>query len=305
MPTQYRLVYLLQFLFINQSQKVIVFCSTCETVNLLQKMISMFDFNKVNANRNNVEVADKVPQILFEGSVFKLHGDLDHSDRKVNFKGFDKAESAVLICTDVASRGLDFKGVEWIVQWDLSSEVNIYVNRVGRTARIASSGQSIAFVMPDETDYVKVMKEKYNFRMTSKNRFILAKVFEEQLEQKNHAEDGFVFRHLKNVDDKDERNESLHAIRQALGKQMLENTSLREMARFAKKSSTRAYAGHSAAFRSIFDLKKLNLTEFARSFGLYKNVAEQMKIEEKKSGYKGKKTEETKEATAAQVESKE
>ena len=63
---------------------------------------------------------------------------MDHSERKVNFFGFDKAESSLLICTDVASRGLDFKHVDWILQWDLSSQVKEYVNRVGRTARIAS-----------------------------------------------------------------------------------------------------------------------------------------------------------------------
>ena len=45
---------------------------------------------------------------------------MDHSERKQNFFGFDKADHSVLICTDVASRGLDFKHVEWIVQFDLS-----------------------------------------------------------------------------------------------------------------------------------------------------------------------------------------
>ena len=48
------------------------------------------------------------------------------------------------------------------------------------------------------------------------------------------------------------------------------------MARVARSSSTRAYAGHSADFRHIFDIKNLNLTEYARSFGLYKVVHENM-----------------------------
>ena len=52
---------------------------------------------------------------MFDGHVYKLHGDMDHADRKLNYKGFDKAESCALICTDVASRGLDFKGVSWIL----------------------------------------------------------------------------------------------------------------------------------------------------------------------------------------------
>jgi superfamily II DNA/RNA helicase len=57
---------------------------------------------------------------------------------------------AILIATDVASRGLDFKDVQWIVQYDLSSQIKEYVNRIGRTARIASSGSALSFVMPSE-----------------------------------------------------------------------------------------------------------------------------------------------------------
>lgn len=48
------------------------------------------------------------------------------------------------------------------------------------------------------------------------------------------------------------------------------------MAKVARSSSTRAYAGHSADFREIFDIKNLNLTEYARSFGIYKVVHENM-----------------------------
>ena len=62
-----------------------------------------------------------VSQVLCEGHIYKLHGDMDHNERKKNFFGFDKADRSVLICTDVASRGLDFKHVEWIIQYDLSS----------------------------------------------------------------------------------------------------------------------------------------------------------------------------------------
>ena len=58
---------------------------------------------------------------------------------------------------------------------------------------------------------------------------------------------------------------------------MLDETKgLQEMARVARSSSTRAYAGHSADFRHIFDIKNMNLTEYARSFGIYKIVHENM-----------------------------
>ena len=50
----------------------------------------------------------------------------------------------------------------------------------------------------------------------------------------------------------------------------IESYNLINCAQIAKSSSTRAYAGHSAEWRHVFDIKNLNLTEFARSFGLYK-----------------------------------
>jgi len=76
-----------------------------------------------------------------------------------------------LICTDVASRGLDFKGVTWIVQFDLSSQIKEYVNRIGRTARIATSGSALCFIMPQEIGYLKHLEKNYKITMTEKNRY--------------------------------------------------------------------------------------------------------------------------------------
>jgi hypothetical protein len=58
---------------------------------------------------------------------------------------------------------------------------------------------------------------------------------------------------------------------------MVDDVPLREVARVSRSASTRAYAGHSAKLRKIFNVKSLNLTEYARSFALYKTVAEVMK----------------------------
>ena len=87
---------------------------------------------------------------------------MEHADRKQTYFGFDKNQTCGLVCTDVASRGLDFKGVTWVVHFDLSSQIKEYVNRVGRTARMAQSGQSLCFVMsPCEDAYVDHMREKH------------------------------------------------------------------------------------------------------------------------------------------------
>jgi ATP-dependent RNA helicase DDX31/DBP7 len=68
-------------------------------------------------------------QILFDGNICKLHGEMEHEQRKKNFFAFDKAKpgqdgqalGSVMICTDVASRGLDFKSITWVIQYDASS----------------------------------------------------------------------------------------------------------------------------------------------------------------------------------------
>ena len=217
---------------------------------------------------------------MFDGHIFKLHGDMDHGDRKTNFFGFDKQEASLLICTDVASRGLDFKHVNWIIQWDLSSQVKEYVNRVGRTARIAQSGQSLCFVMPSEKEYVQYMEKNYKIQMREKNRFNLMRVLEKKLQDnmaKTENPKNYAFRTLKAIDDPDEKQECLHCIRQMITSIMMnEQKGLKEKARVAKNSSSRAYAGHSAELRHIFNISNLNLTEYSRAFGIYKIVHNSM-----------------------------
>ena len=63
---------------------------------------------------------------------------------------------------------------------------------------------------------------------------------------------------------------------------MDETKGLKEISKIAKNSSIRAYAGHSAEFRHIFDVKQLNLTEYARSFGIFKVVYEAMQKRNRK-----------------------
>ena len=120
------------FLYANQTQKIIVFCANCELVNFIEAVLLKYDWNlcgrrEDEQSKEPAAEAEKEKQILFKGNIYKLHGDMNHEHRKMNYFGFDKIEPAegkmggVLVCTDVASRGLDFKCVAWILQYDLSS----------------------------------------------------------------------------------------------------------------------------------------------------------------------------------------
>ena len=113
----------------------------------------------------------------------------------------------------MASRGLDFKSVTWILQYDLSSQIKEYINRVGRTARIASSGSALSFVLPNENKYVSYISKKYKITINQKSRFVLQKEFEKHFSLMNKNMKYKAFRELVNIEDIDEKQESLHAIR--------------------------------------------------------------------------------------------
>jgi ATP-dependent RNA helicase RhlE len=66
----------------------------------------------------------------------------------------------VLVATDVASRGLDIPDVSHVVNFDLPTESETYIHRIGRTARMGKSGQALSLVMPDELVYLRGIERK-------------------------------------------------------------------------------------------------------------------------------------------------
>ena len=85
---------------------------------------------------------------------YKLHGSMAQKDRMSIFKEFRDAQNGVLLCTDVAARGLDLPRVDWIVQYNPPVTAEDYVHRVGRTARVGQCGQALLFLAPAEVDFV-------------------------------------------------------------------------------------------------------------------------------------------------------
>jgi ATP-dependent RNA helicase DDX31/DBP7 len=68
-----------------------------------------------------------------------------------------QAKTGVLLCTDVAARGLDFPAVTSIIQYDPAGEPSEYVHRVGRTARLGQRGEALMLLLPSERGYVDLM----------------------------------------------------------------------------------------------------------------------------------------------------
>ena len=83
-------------------------------------------------------------------SVATLHGDLEQRDRDRVMAKFRNGSTRVLVATDVAARGIDLAKLELVVNFDLPSQPEIYVHRIGRTGRAGQSGLAVSLCAPNE-----------------------------------------------------------------------------------------------------------------------------------------------------------
>ena len=91
-------------------------------------------------------------------SVVSLHGDLTQHQRDHSMQLFRSGRADVLVATDVASRGLDIRQVDCVVNYDVPEDPTVYFHRVGRTARAGDLGKSYTFVSSDESrDFDRIM----------------------------------------------------------------------------------------------------------------------------------------------------
>ena len=80
-----------------------------------------------------------------------LHGKIKQMKRMETYKQFcERTGGCVLFATDLASRGLDFKNVDWVLQGDCPENTDTYIHRVGRTARFRKSGKALLVLLPSE-----------------------------------------------------------------------------------------------------------------------------------------------------------
>jgi len=91
--------------------------------------------------------------------VLALYGAMSQDRRTSTFFQFVEATSGILLATNVASRGLDFPAVHWIVQFDPPLDPKEYIHRVGRTARAGLKGEALTFLDPSETSYLDVLRD--------------------------------------------------------------------------------------------------------------------------------------------------
>jgi len=88
-------------------------------------------------------------------SAAEIHSNRSLGQRKEALEGFKLGRYRVLVATDIASRGIDVKGIELVINFDLPENPEDYVHRIGRTGRAGMSGKAISFCLPDQGSKVR------------------------------------------------------------------------------------------------------------------------------------------------------
>ncbi len=96
--------------------------------------------------------ADKLVTFLKREGIaaHALHGDKAQSQRQRTLDAFRSGAADTLVATDIAARGIDVDGIRMVVNFDVPNDPEIYVHRVGRTARAGAEGLALTLISPDE-----------------------------------------------------------------------------------------------------------------------------------------------------------
>jgi superfamily II DNA/RNA helicase len=126
-----------------KTSKIIVYFLTCKCVNYFHKLL---------------QIASEKMKKKFE--LIPLHGKMPKTKRKNSLFEFSKASNGILLCTDVASRGLDFPQVDYVIQYDPPVKPVEFIHRIGRTARMDAKGVSLIYIDDHELGYIEEIRKQ-------------------------------------------------------------------------------------------------------------------------------------------------
>lgn len=94
-----------------------------------------------------------------------MHGDIAQNQREVTLKRFKEGKFKVLVATDVASRGIDIKDVDLVIQIEPPKDTETYIHRSGRTARAGKSGTCITFYTKKTYEFVQRIEDQAGIKL--------------------------------------------------------------------------------------------------------------------------------------------
>lgn len=274
--------------------RVIVFMSCTDSVDFHYaalggaKMVA--EENDPNAAKDAED--DKLPahttsELIPGVPIFRLHGSMTQQERIASLKGFSGTttkkqaqeisqqggfQGSILLCTSVASRGLDLPDVGCVIQLDPPTEggTEEYLHRVGRTARVGRPGESWLMVLPQELGWVDNVLEAHmtiqgsstdDALIQSKNKGHAKKISPASIELVLQQGFGGTSGTL-------EYQSRATEVQLAFERWVISGERPSLLARKAFLSHVRAYATHSAEEKQYFNVRALHLGHLAKAFAL-------------------------------------
>lgn len=142
-------------------QQQLFICPRSEKIETLKKVLSYFDIQQAVIFCNTKQVVQEVSQALqdLRCSAMALQGDMDQKDRDRVLIRFKQQSANFLIATDVAARGLDVDDLEYVINFDLPRDTDVYAHRIGRTGRADKSGIAISIATEKEQYKIDAINE--------------------------------------------------------------------------------------------------------------------------------------------------
>ena len=110
---------------------------------------------------NTKKICDSLAKYLKTNkySCIALHGGKSQDTREYSLEQFKLGNYDILVCTNVAGRGIDIKGVQNVINYDMPNNIQDYCHRIGRTGRAGENGISTSFLTKDDTDIMYDLKK--------------------------------------------------------------------------------------------------------------------------------------------------
>ncbi|XP_036863732.2 ATP-dependent DNA helicase DDX31 isoform X2 [Manis javanica] len=261
-PSKLRLVSLAAFILqkckFEKDQKMIIFFSSCELVEFHYHL-----FVQTLLSCSGAPASEQPPSASSRLKFLRLHGDMQQEERTAVFQEFSHSTAGVLLCTDVAARGLDLPQVTWIVQYNAPSSPAEYIHRIGRTARIGCHGSSLLILAPSEAEYVNSL---------ASHKINVSEIKVEDILSVLTRDDCFKGRRRGNqkscaVGPQEIRERA--TVLQTVFEDYVHSSERRvSWAKKALQSFIRAYATYPRELKHIFHVRLLHLGHVAKSFGL-------------------------------------
>jgi len=134
--------------------KLDTLCDLYETLTITQAVIFS------NTRRKVDWLTEKMHERDF--TVSAMHGDMDQKERDVIMREFRSGSSRVLITTDLLARGIDVQQVSLVINYDLPTNRENYIHRIGRGGRFGRKGVAINFIVAEDVRVLRDIEQFYN-----------------------------------------------------------------------------------------------------------------------------------------------